>query len=309
MKKPRALKKGSTIGLIAPSSPVKNISIVYKAIKILEGQGFNVVTGESISKRYGYLSGEDYIRANDINNMFKDKNIDGIFCLRGGYGVPRILDKLDYNLIKNNPKLFIGYSDITALHIVLNQRCDIITFHGPMVASDMIDDFDEFSKQSYFRAITSVESLGEIKNPEGIPIKSMVKGKAFGKIIGGNLSLIAATLGTPYEINTKGKILFLEDIDECTYSIDRMLTQLRLAGKLNDCRGIILGDFKNCNLQREDDLTLMEVFNDIIKESGKPTIYNFKAGHCKPKVTLPLGVKAYIDADECTIKVLENALI
>ena len=148
-----------------------------------------------------------------------------------------------------------------------------------------------------------------MNNPAGFEIMSMIPGKAKGIIVGGNLSLIAATIGTSYEIDTKGKILFLEDIDEFTYSVDRMLTQLRLAGKLKDCEGIILGNFNNCLPQYEDfDHTLMEVFNDIIVEAQKPTIYNFRAGHCTPKITIPLGVEALLDSDSCTLTILMSSL-
>ncbi|MBK5241425.1 LD-carboxypeptidase [Clostridium sp.] len=309
MNKPKALKIGDTIGLVAPSGALRQDDVLEKSIKVLREQGFNLVIGESCGKKYGYLSGNDEIRAKDINRMFENSNIDAVFCLKGGYGTPRILDKLDYDLIKQNPKIFIGYSDITAIHIALNQRCDLITFHGPMAASDMIENFNEFSKESYLNAITSIKPLGQMNNPIGFEIKSLVPGKASGKIVGGNLSLIAATIGTPYEIDTKGKILFLEDIDEFTYSVDRMLTQLRLSGKLKDCTGIILGDFRNCLPQYEDfDLTLIQVFNDIIVEAKKPTIYNFMAGHCTTKITIPLGTEALLDADSCTLTITESAL-
>ena len=309
MNKPKALKIGDTIGLVAPSSGLRQADKLEKSIKILEQQGFKLVIGESCGKKYGYLSGSDEIRARDINTMFQDSDIDGVFCLKGGYGTPRILDMLDYDMIKENPKIFIGYSDITAIHIALNQKCDLITFHGPMAASDMLEDFDEFSKKSYINAITSIKPLGQMNNPVGVEIKSMVPGKVSGKIVGGNLSLIAATIGTPYEIDTKGKILFLEDVDEFTYSVDRMLTQLRLSGKLKDCGGIILGDFTNCLPQYENfDHTLMEVFHDIIVQAKKPTIYNFMAGHCTTKITIPLGVESLLDADSCTLTIIESAL-
>lgn len=310
MIKPKALKKGDTIGLIAPSSPVRSSNGVEKSIELLEDQGFKVVVGESCYKRYGYLSGTDDIRASDINRMFKDNNVDAVFCLKGGYGTPRILDKIEYSIVRENPKLFIGYSDITAIHIAFNQKCDLITIHGPMAASDMLEDFDNFSKESYFKAITSTKPLEILNNPEGFDIKTLVAGKAKGRIVGGNLSLITATIGTPYEIDTKGKILFLEDIDEYTYSIDRMLNQLRLSGKFEDCEGIILGDFKDCVPQYEDySLTLIEVFKDIIEPANKPTIYNFMAGHCTTKITIPLGVEAVLDAENRTVRILENALI
>lgn len=309
MSKGKALKTGDTIGLVAPSSALRQVDGLKKSVKILTEQGFKIVVGESCGKKYGYLSGNDEIRAGDINRMFQDNNIDAVFCLKGGYGTPRILDKLDYDMIKENPKIFIGYSDITAIHIALNQNCDLVTFHGPMAASDMLENFDEFSKESYLNAITSLQPLGQLKNPIGFEIKSLIPGKVTGKIVGGNLSLVSATIGTPYEIDTKGKILLLEDIDEFTYSIDRMLTQLRLSGKLKDCVGIILGNYTNCLPQYEDfDHTLMDVFNDIIVHAKRPTIYNFMAGHCIPKITIPLGVEAVLDAYTCSVTITESAL-
>jgi len=309
MNKPKALKIGDTIGLVAPSSALKHADWLQKSIKILEGQGFKLVIGESCGKKYGYLSGSDDIRAADINKMFGDSSLHGVFCLKGGYGTPRILDMLDYEMIKKNPKVFIGYSDITAIHIALNQKCNLITFHGPMVASDMLEGFDKFSKESYLNALTKAEPLGQMNNPVGFKLGCLSPGKSMGILVGGNLSLVAATIGTPYEIDTLGKILFLEDVDEFTYSVDRMLTQLRLSGKLKDCLGIVLGNFNNCLPQYVGfNHTLMEVFNDIIVDANKPTIYNFMAGHCTPKITIPLGAEALLDADNCTLTLIESAL-
>ncbi len=308
--KPKQLKKGDTIGIVAPASPTRKPNSIEKSIKVLESQGFNVVVGQSCREKHGHLSGNDELRARDINQMFRDKNIHGIFCIRGGYGAPRILDMLDYDNIRKTPKVFLGYSDITAIHIALNQICNLITFHGPMTVSDMIEDFDEFSKESYLKAISSIVPLGKLFNPEGIEIKSLNSGSAKGKIVGGNLSLIACTLGTPFEIDTKGKILLIEDIGEFTYSIDRMLTQLKLAGKFEDCNGIILGDFKDCKPEHEGyGLSLLQVFKDIIAPANKPTIYNLMAGHCSPKITIPLGVDAIVDGDDCSLTIIEAAMI
>jgi muramoyltetrapeptide carboxypeptidase len=299
MIKPKTLKPGDRIGLVAPSSPVKKPEMVDLSIAKLQELGFEVKAGQSCYGNYGYLSGRDDIRSRDINEMFADKSIDGIFCIRGGYGSPRILDMLDYNLIGENPKIFAGYSDITALHIAFNQLCGFVTYHSPMASTDMLPVFDEFSNESFLRAISSVEPLGELQNPQGEEIGCLVKGKASGEITGGNLSLIAATIGTKYEIDTRGKLILIEDVDEEPYSIDRMLNQLRLAGKFQDCRGIILGDWNNCVPQgTSPSLTLMDIFNDLLVPAGKPTIYNFKAGHCSPCITVPLGAKAELDADE-----------
>ncbi|MCF6459474.1 S66 peptidase family protein [Clostridium sp. Cult3] len=308
MIKPKALKFGDTIGVVAPASPTLEEN-VEKAHKKLKDLGFKVKMGKSCYEKYGYLAGTDSLRAEDINHMFRDEEVDGIICLRGGYGTPRILELLDYDLIKKHPKVFIGYSDITALHIAITRFSRLITFHGPMVASDMLGDFNQFSKKSLFNFIMEGEYLRNIKNPPGEELKTMNPGIAEGSIIGGNLSLIADTLGTPYEIDLKGKILFIEEVGEEPYQIDRMLTQLRLAGKLKEAEGIILGDFNNCvakSSEYDDSLTLEQVLEDIIKPMNKPTLFNLKAGHCEPVITLPFGARARLDGHKGELTLLER---
>jgi muramoyltetrapeptide carboxypeptidase len=306
--KPKALKLGDTIGIIAPASPTINENIKAAEDKLIE-LGFKVKVGKSPYERYGYLSGTDSTRANDINEMFMDKEIKAIICIRGGYGTPRILELLDYEAIKKNPKIFVGYSDITALHIAFTQKCNLVTYHGPMLSSDMIKDFSEFSKDELFKTLMDPEPLGKISNPQGEEVVTINGGIAEGTIIGGNLSLIVATIGTPYEIDVKGKLLFIEEIGEEPYKIDRMLNQLRLSGKLEDASGIILGDFNNCESgKHEENLTLSQVIDDHIKPLKKPTIYNLQAGHCDPMVTLPFGVMARLDADKGELTILENSV-
>lgn len=296
MIKPRALRKGDTIGVIGPSSPTPSERIEPSIEKIKE-LGFNVIAGDSCYGVHGYLSGRDELRAKDVNEMFRNKNIDGIWCIRGGYGTPRILDMIDYELIRMNPKVFIGYSDITALHIAINQKAELVTFHGPMASTELFYDLDNFTRESLIRSIMETEPLGLLNNPNDVEIGTLLPGKCEGVLTGGNLSLLAITIGTPYEIDTKGKVLFLEDIDEAPYRIDGMLTQLRLSGKLNDAAGFVLGNWNNCVAKEpEKSLTLMEVFEEIIAPLGKPTIYNFAAGHCNTMITLPLGVHVTLDA-------------
>lgn len=308
MIKSQALKLGDTIGIVAPASPTKDENVKAAEEKLIE-LGFKVKVGKSPYERYGYLSGTDFIRANDINEMFMDKEIKAIICIRGGYGTPRILELLDYEAIKKNPKIFVGYSDITALHIAFTQKCNLVTYHGPMLSSDMIKDFSEFSKDKLFKTLMDPEPLGKISNPQGEEVVTINGGIAEGTIIGGNLSLIVATIGTPYEIDVKGKLLFIEEIGEEPYKIDRMLNQLRLSGKLEDASGIILGDFNNCESgKHEENLTLSQVIDDHIKPLKKPTIYNLQAGHCDPMVTLPFGVMARLDADKGELTILENSV-
>lgn len=290
------LQAGDTIGVIAPASPTAD-ERREGARQALEALGFEVHMGESCFNKWGYLAGSDELRAADVNGMFADPAIQGIICLRGGYGTLRLLDKLDYELIRDNPKVFVGYSDITALHIAINQRSELATFHGPMGASEMAEGMDVFSEASLVKAVTSPEPMGEIINPdgEGAPC-CLVPGEATGRLIGGNLAVLTSTLGTAYEIDTTGKILFLEDIDEKPYRIDRMLTQLYLAGKLQAASGIILGDWNNCEADPADSLTLEDVLHDILGRAGRPTVFNLRSGHCKPMLTLPLGVEVSINA-------------
>ena len=306
MTKPQKLVFGDTIGVVATSSPTSEEKVLSAKVE-LEKMGFKVKLTPSCHAVHGYLAGKDQLRADDLNSLFADPKVDGIICLRGGYGSTKLLDKIDFELVKANPKVFVGYSDITALHIAFNQISDLVTFHGPM-AGDMISGLDRFSKTELLRAIMDPQAMGPINNPVGINVQTLVGGKANGVIIGGNLALIVATMGTPYEIDTKDKILLLEEIGEEPYRVDRMLTQLALAGKFQDATGIILGDWNNCDPQKhKTSLTLMEVFQEVIVPYGKPTIYDLQAGHCHPKVTLPFGVKATLFASTEQLTIEEGA--
>ena len=306
----KKLKFGDTLGFIAPSGAVRTEGAIERAVKETERMGFKVKLGESAGQKYGYLSGTDEIRARDINHMFADDEVDAIVCLRGGYGAMRILDQLNYELIARHPKIFMGFSDITALHIALLNRCDLATFHGPMAAANWAGTpLDDFSRESMYRALMSTEPVGELRNPEGYPRQTVNPGQAEGQLVGGNLMLIASSLGTPWEIDTKGRIIFIEEVGERTYCVDRMLTQLRLAGKFEDCAGVVFGDFADCPVEYpEFGLTLEEIIRDVVAPSGKPIFTGLRCGHCTPKLTLPFGVKCRMDADECTLTVLESAV-
>lgn len=305
MIKPKPLQQGDSVAIIAPASPCDK-KLIDKCISSLNELGLNVVIGESCISEHGFLSGTDDIRANDINCMFADKNIKGIFALRGGYGCARLLNLLDFKLIKKNPKIFIGYSDITALHIAINQKSKLITYHGPMISTELIKGLDEYSADYYKKFIFGNEKVEELFNPKGNTLEVINNGIASGQLIGGNLSLICSSLGTKYEINTKNKILFLEEVEEVPYKVDRMLTHLKQSGKLKDVNGIILGAFTNCIApNNKKSLSLQEVFNEIILPLKKPTISNLVCGHCLPTLTLPLGEKVLLDANNKKVKILE----
>ena len=309
MKYGKKLKFGDTIGLIAPSGAVRTEGAVARAVEETKRMGFKVKLGESAQQKYGYLSGTDEVRARDINNMFADDEVDAIICIRGGYGAMRILDKLDYEMISKHPKIFAGFSDITALHIALLNRCDLATFHAPVAVGWADGPMDDFSRESMYKALMHAEPMGELVNPPAYEKKTVNPGVAEGMLVGGNLMLITSSLGTPWEINTKDRILFIEEVSERTYCVDRMLTQLRLAGKFDDCAGVVFGDFADCNIEYpEFGLTLEEIVRDVVAPCGKPVFTGLRCGHCTPKLTLPLGVKCRMDADACTLTVLESAV-
>jgi len=307
----RRLKAGDTIGLVAPSGAVRTAGSVEKAAEETERMGFRVKIGASCTAAYGYLAGTDEVRARDVNEMFLDDGVDAIFCVKGGYGATRILDRIDYEAIAAHPKIFAGYSDVTALHIALWEKCGLVTFHAPMPVSCWADaPLDAVSAESMRRTLMCAEPAGEIANPEGFPRTCLVGGKAEGRLVGGNLTLVSHTLGTPYELDTRGRILFLEDVGEYTYSIDRMLTQLRLSGKFDDCAGIVFGDFRKCETEYPDfGFTLREVIEDVVVPCGKPIFMGLQSGHCTPKLTLPLGAMCRMNADECRLTVTECAVL
>lgn len=310
MLKGKRLKPGDTIGLIGPSGTVREAGAVDQAIACMKEMGFRVRVGESAHAKYGYLSGTDEVRARDINAMFADPQVDAIVCTRGGYGAMRLLDMLDYDLIRANPKIFVGFSDITALHIAFLEKCGLATFHGPMAVRWSAEFTDGFTKESLMSAIAEAKPMGALVNtPDYHARRTVNPGCAEGVLAGGNLSLIAATIGTPYELDAKGRILFIEEIGESTYCVDRMLTQLRLAGKFDDCAGVVFGDFCDCRVEYpEFGLTLEEIIRDVVAPCGKPVFTGMQAGHLAPKLTLPLGVRVRMDADDCTLTVLEAAV-
>lgn len=303
MKYPKPLKKGDTIGLIAPAGPLRNIKIEeikYEFNKL----GYNVKIGRSCYLSYkGFLSGKDEERALDLERMFLDKDVDAIICIRGGYGCARILDLIDFTIIRDHPKIFVGFSDVTALHIAINQLCDLSTYHGIMAAS--IKEWDDFTYSSLIKALNFEEEL-IIENPRNESLISLYGGCCEGVITGGNLSIIVSSLGTKYEIDTKNKILFIEEIGEYTYKLDKMLNHLQMAGKFNDCSGIIFGEFTNCKKAFKNDEEILNILQEIVIKNKKPTIYNLKSGHCIPMVTIPLNMNCCLDCNKNEIKIIKN---
>lgn len=303
LKRPAPLAPGDTVAVIAASGFAAP-EIAENAEKGVKALGFNVIMGGSCYRKHGFYAGTDEERAADINAMFADKTVKGIFMMRGGYGTQRLMNMLDYDMIRENPKFFCGYSDVTAIHTAINQRCGFITFHGPM-ASVGYDTLDDYSMNYFRKCVFSAEPFGLLENPPEREIRILNGGKCLGMLTGGNLSLLVSSMGTPYEIDAAGKILLIEDVGEELYRIDRMLTQLRNGGKFHDCAGILLCDFHNCppeNAKKpaspSDSLTLEQIFEEVVLPAGKPTLYNIACGHCSPVLTLPLGANADMDADK-----------
>jgi len=316
--KPPRLEKGNTIGLITPASrPFEIEQAKIEAREKMQALGFKVKFGENVNKKWGYLAGSDEERIHDIHDFFEDDEVNAIFAIRGGYGTGRLLRHLDYDLIKNNPKILLGYSDITSLLIAIHQQTGLITFHGPVATST----FTEYTQKYFYKALTEVNPVGEIEDApydanlqQSNRVWTVNGGKSEGKLTGGNLTLICMSLGTPYEIDTKNKILFIEEVGEQPNDLDRMLTHLYNAGKLDNCNGVVfdrMSKVKPSNLQPAYNsfLSVEEVIKDRFKEFDYPVCLGLSLGHIKDKPTLPLGIKAELDADKGRITLLENAVI
>lgn len=296
--KPKRLKRGDKIGIIAPSSPCHDEESVRKAIEAVSSLGFNVEAGPNLYRKNGYLTGSDEERGEELNSFFERKDIDGIICLRGGYGCMRMLDKINYDVVRDNPKVFAGMSDITAIHSALNKYCNLVTFLSP-VAINLAEPDNEFTVSGFIKAVTDPSPIGELKNPKEYgSINVLCPGECSGEFIGGNLTLLSAAIGTPYEFDSRHRIVLIEDLNEEPSRIDRMLTQLILAGKFDECVGIVLGDWKGCEPKNKDrSFSLMQVFKDRLSHLGVPVFYNLACGHEKLKVTIPLGIKAKLTLD------------
>ena len=301
---PKPLFEGARVALIAPAGPVPPERF-GPAVTAVEELSLKPVIFESCRRAHGYFAGSDQLRADDINAAFADNTIDGIFCIRGGYGAQRLMNLIDWNLIRRHPKVFCGYSDITALHIVLNQQCGLVTYHAPMPSTELYAGVDDYTMNSLKKALFG-EKTGELQNPYGMPVKTLVGGCAKGILTGGNLSLVSSSLGTCYEINTRDRILFLEDVGEEPYRIDGMLNHLKMAGKFRDCAGILLGSFTDCAAEDpEKSLTLKQVFEELLVPEHKPTLMDLACGHSLPSMTLTLGKVIEMNSISGKITVLD----
>jgi muramoyltetrapeptide carboxypeptidase len=304
--RPRPLRSGDTIGLITPSTYVSDPDRLALAEHTVRYFGLQPKWGKNVRKQVGYLGGTIAERLDDLHSMFRDPEVSGIFAIRGGYGSEQLLDHIDYELIRSNPKIFLGYSDITALHLAINKKVGLITFHGPVVLSR----FTDYTQKYFRKALFETAPIGIVTNPPEPStlrpvhtLRTVRPGRASGTLIGGNLTLISTTMGTPYEIETAGRILFIEDVGEEPYRIDRMLTQLKLAGKLDAAAGIIWGECADCHPNDykpsfQSTLSLGEIVDNIFGGLKIPVLSGLTIGHTDDQVTLPEGVMATLDADK-----------
>ena len=313
--KPHRLEVGDTIAFCAPSGFLDSTRMSLAKKRLIE-KGFYIVHNDSLFRNWGYLAGRDNVRANELMRHFKDKSIKAIFPGTGGYGATRILSLLDFDVIGENPKIFIGFSDITALHIAMNNHSNLVTFHtpNPMYGIGSENGLEPISELYFWSLIMNNEDGYEIPFDiygDSLMVKILVPGVSSGVLVGGNLSLICSTMGSGYEINTENKILFIEDVGESPYRVDRYLQELKLAGKFNKLKGVIIGRFSRRDSEQPDMLTdfkMEEVFDQYFSNFNVPVIYNFPSGHGSKNISIPLGVIAEINTEDQIFRLLEYPL-
>ena len=304
--KPKPLHKRATTGIISPASPQRDPARLESGIAFLESKGYVIkLADNALKSTAGYLAGSDEERIADIESMFLDDSIDAIFCARGGYGTTRILSQLNYELLRSNPKIFVGFSDTTALQSAIFSKTGLITFSGAMPSVDFADEVDQFTEQSFFSVLTDDVSG---KSLQVDTLNLYHEGNAEGRLICGNLCLLATLCGSPFFPPMKDSILMIEDIGEEEYRIDRYLSQLELSGHLDATNGILIGDFTPPSnpVATVPQRSYKEIFLDYAKRSGKPTMGDFAYGHIKRKLTLPFGIRISIDAGTGIIRFLES---
>ena len=308
--KPPRLRPGDLIGIVSPASTPSAQEKVDRGVRYLEGIGYRVKIGRHVMAQYGYLAGTDEERVSDLNDMLRDPAVKAVFALRGGYGTPRILDLLDYRAARRDPKILVGYSDITGLQLAFLQKTGLVTFSGPMVAVEMGDHINPYTEENFWRVVTSASRVGTLRNPDDEPLVAYNKGGASGILIGGNFSLLASLIGTPYLPNLRKAILVLEDVDEAPHRVDRMFAQLRHAGVLKNIAGLVLGTFTDCvpSDPSKPHLTIEQVLQETVSAVDCPVLTNLQYGHIAKKLTIPFGVRATLDTRTRSLTVSEGAV-
>jgi len=313
--KPRRLRKGDTVALIAPASNMNEDESIRIAADIVESLGFKVRLGEHIFKRNEYLAGKDQERADDVNGMFANDDVDAIFCVRGGYGSTRVLRYLDYDLIAHNPKILMGFSDITGILTAIHAKTGLVGFHGSILKHR----FSEYTLAEFKKVLmhptprTRIGAAPPFEAGEGRVdarnrLTRIAGGVASGPLLGGNLTLISSLIGTEFEPDFHGRILFLEEVHEEPYRVDRLLTQLWLANKLQQVAGIAFGTFSDAGASGNS-FSIEEVLRDRCGDLGIPVVRGFMIGHFTDQTVVPIGIEAELNADEGTLQLLDTAVV
>jgi muramoyltetrapeptide carboxypeptidase len=312
--KPPRLRSGSLVGLVAPASPVPRDGTLQRGQEVVEEMGFRVRPGRHLGQRDAYLAGTDEARAEDLNEMFADPVVEAIFCVRGGYGVARLLDRLDFKSLKAQPKVVLGYSDITALEMAIYRHIGLVTFYGPMVTTEMAKTFSPEKRERLLTAVMQTEPPGPVSGVSQGPSPLVIhSGIAEGRLMGGCLSVLVSLLGTPHMPPLEGAVLFIEDVDEEPYRLDRYLTQLRLSGELRRVVGVAVGQLINCE-PREDRAPYIrsrgsvDVLRDRLGDLDIPVLAGLGFGHGRCQATLPQGVAVRLDAAGGQLHFLESGV-
>ncbi|HEY7235246.1 MAG TPA: LD-carboxypeptidase [Gemmatimonadaceae bacterium] len=299
MRRP-TIAAGARVALVAPAGPLSGEADLQRAQENARSFGWVPVVGEHVLAREGYLAGLDGQRLADLNQALTDDAVDAVWCVRGGYGMMRVIDQIDYAALRRRPKPIIGYSDVTAFHAALATRCEVVSYHGPTARASLT----AFSRDSLQRALSGGDSCGTASNAT-----TLHPGHARGRLVGGNLAILCALMGTPYEPDYRDAMLVVEDVNEAVYRIDRMLTQLRLAGRLAACRGIVFGQFSDVPTDEPEERLGARTLDDVLREVAValrvPCIAGAPVGHVADQWTLPLGADAELDADARTLRILQ----
>ncbi|MEK7264240.1 MAG: LD-carboxypeptidase [Bacteroidota bacterium] len=304
--KPPRLQKGDVIGIVAPSSSPRDLTLFENGIRYIEKNGFRVEVAKNISKSYGYLAGTDSERIQELHAMFANKNIKAIFVARGGYGLHRIIANFDFTLIKRNPKIIVGYSDVTALHIAVWKKCRIISLSAPLVV-EFSEKLTGKQEEIFWQLLTSTKKMSisyDLNNDycqSPFPRKTIV-----GRLLGGNLTLFSTLCGTSFFPSMKDSLFYFEDVGEEPYRIDRMLQQLKLAQVFRNANGIILGDFSGCDAKNKNSLTLRQIFSDVFSSEKYAVASGLNYGHCPDTLAIPFGTLAKLNFKKKKLELLEN---
>jgi muramoyltetrapeptide carboxypeptidase len=312
--RPPRLKEHDVIGIVAPASAPSSDQKIDKGIHYFEQLGYRVKLGAHAKAVHGYLAGTDEERASDLNAMFADKQVKAIIAVRGGYGTPRLLERIDYQLVRRNPKILVGYSDLTALELALFAKTKLLTFSGPMLAVEMFDKMDPFTEECFWRLLTSPHPVGHVSNPDKKKFKILLslskKAPVTGRLLGGNLSMITSITGTVFQPDFHKRILFFEEVGEEPYRIDRMLTQLRLAGILQSIKALLIGSLIDCvpANRAKPSLSVDEVLDELTWDLKIPILSGLAYGHLPRKLTMPVGLAVRVDSRSGTLEFLEGCV-